>query len=175
MSEGEFVVVGKIGRTRGVHGEIYIIPKTDFPDRFLGLSEIHIENRTGWEKIKLESSSLISGKPVVRFENVTTPEDAARFTNRRVAVIKSEMVALPEGSHYIYDLIGCSVIEENTDKLLGTIENVETYPANDVYVINMLDGKVILFPAIKQFVKSIDISKRRIIIDPTGIPEDEET
>ncbi len=175
MPEGEFVVVGQIGRTRGVHGDIYLIPETDFPDRFLDLSEIYIENRNHWEKIKLESSSMISGRPVVRFENITTPEDAARFTNRKVAVLKSEMVVLPEGSHYIYDLIGCSVVEENTGKLLGTIENVETYPANDVYVIKMSDGKVVLFPAIKRFVKSIDITKRRIIIDPAGIPEDEET
>lgn len=175
MQEDEFVVVGLIGRTRGIHGEIYVIPDTDFPDRFVGLSEIYINNRGSWEKIKLESSSMISGRPVVRFKNITTPEDAARYTNRRLAVLESEMVVLPEGSHYIYDLIGCSVVEENTDKLLGTIENVEKYPANDVYVIKMPDGKKVLFPAIKHFVKRIDIAERRIIVDPAGFPEDEET
>jgi len=171
----EFVVVGLLGRTRGIHGEIYVIPDTDFPDRFVGLSEIYIENRGRWEKIKLKSSNMISGRPVVRFENVTTREDAARYTNRRIAVLDSEMVALPEGSYYIYDLIGCSVIEENTDKLLGTVENVEQYPANDVYVIKMPDGNKVLFPAIKQFVRSIDAAGRRIIVDPAGFPEDEET
>jgi len=175
VPEDEFVVVGLLGRTRGIHGEIYVIPDTDFPDRFVGLSEIYIENRGRWEKIKLKSSNMISGRPVVRFENVTTREDAARYTNRRIAVLDSEMVALPEGSYYIYDLIGCSVIEENTDKLLGTVENVEQYPANDVYVIKMPDGNKVLFPAIKQFVRSIDAAGRRIIVDPAGFPEDEET
>ncbi len=175
MPKGEFVVVGRLGRTRGIHGEIYVIPLTDFPDRFLGLSEIYIENRKNWDIIKLESSSVISGKPVVRFENITTPEDAARYTNRKIAVLESEVVDLPDGSYYIHDLIGCNVIEENTNNMLGTIENVEQYPANDVYVIKMSDGKMIMFPAIKQFVKNIDIAEKRVVIDPTGIPEDEET
>lgn len=175
MPEDEFVVVGLLGRTRGIHGEIYVIPDTDFPERFLGLSEIYIDNRGRWEKIKLQSTSMIAGRPVVRFENVTTPEDAARFTNRKIAVLESEMVVLPEGSHYIYNLIGCSVIEENTDNLLGTLENVEKYPANDVYVIKMPNGKRVLFPAIRHFVKRIDIDNRRIIVDPAGFPEEEET
>jgi len=175
VTEGEFVVVGQLGRTRGIHGEIYVIPDTDFPERFIGLSEIYIENRKQWETIKLASAEIISGKPVLRFENVNTPEDAARYTNRRIAVLKSNVVVLPEGSYYIYDLIGCKGIEENTEKLLGTIENVEQYPANDVYVVKISDGKMGLFPAIKQYVKSIDIPQRRVIVDPAGFPEDDET
>ena len=44
-AETQFITVGKLGRTRGVHGELWVTPVTDFPDRFLGLKEIYIDNR----------------------------------------------------------------------------------------------------------------------------------
>lgn len=170
MSE-EFVTVGKLGRPRGVQGEIYVTPLTDFPDRFLGMSEMYLRNRDRWEKVKVVSTRLVSGRPVLKMEGIDTPERASRMSNREIGVPKDQVVKLPEGSHYIFDLIGCKVFEEGSGIEIGEITNVETYPANDVYEIRKVDGKRTLLAAVSKFVKSIDVAGKRIEIDRNGLTE----
>jgi len=156
-----------------VNGEIFITPDTDFPDRFIDLEEILVSIRGNWEKLVIESARLVSGRPVLLFEGMRTPEDVARLTNCDLAVPKKELVELPLGSHYIFDLIGCEVVEKNTGQLLGVVVDVEQYPANDTYIIDTVDGNRILFPAVRQFVSKIDIEAKQITIDPSGIVENE--
>jgi 16S rRNA processing protein RimM len=166
-----FVTVGRLGRARGVKGEVYIIPMTDFPERFLSMSQIHLKNRDQWETVRLQSARLVSGRPVIKLEGIETPEEASRLTNREVGVPKDAVIELPEGSFWIYDLIGCEVLEEDTGSHVGEIVNVETYPANDVYTIKTSEGKEVLIAAVAQFVKSVDITSRKITIDRAGIVE----
>lgn len=168
------MIVGKLGRPRGVHGEIYVTPDTDFPERFVGLKEIYVRDRQRWDKFNIISSQLISGRPVIRFEEITTPQEAARMTNRLLAVPKSQIVALPRGTYFIFDLIGCRVMEEGSNRLIGLVTEVERYPANDVYVIDTTSGKEVRCPVVKQFVKKVDMKKREITIVTTGWLEDQE-
>ena len=118
--------------------------ETDFPQRFVDLREIYIRDRDRWEKRNLASSRLVSGRPVVRFENVTTPEEAARLTNREVAIPKSQVVALPDDTYYVFDLIDCEVLEEGTDSLIGRVVDVERYPIYYIcYSIYQSNGYVV--------------------------------
>ena len=167
----EFVTVGKLGRTRGVQGELYIIPETDFPDRFLGLTEIYIKSKHGWEITQIDSTRLVSGRPIIKLKNVDSPEDAALFTNREIGVPKDQIVELPDDSFYIFDLVGCRVYDEQNNPV-GDISDVEQMPANDVYVIVTDDNKTLQVPAVKQFVKLVDIKNKKIIVSRDGILDD---
>jgi 16S rRNA processing protein RimM len=169
------VIVGKLGRPRGLAGEIYVTPETDFPQRFVGLKEIYVRDRDRWEKRSLISSRLISGRPALLFEDITTPEEAARLTNRALAVPRSQAVVLPDDTYYIFDLIGCDVLEEDTGRLIGRVVDVERYPANDVYVIESASGKVLRCLAVRQFVRKVDIQGRKISVLTAGLLENEKT
>jgi len=175
VSSEEYIIVGKLGRPRGLSGDIYVIPDTDFPQRFVGLKKIYVKNRDRWEKRSLVSSRMVSGRPVLHFENVTTPEEAARLTNRDLAVLKGHTVTLPQDTYYIFDLVDCEVWEEKTNHYIGQLIDVERYPANDVYVIESASGKVLRCPVVKQYVKKIDIKGQKITIDTTGLLEEEKT
>ncbi|UCG62215.1 MAG: 16S rRNA processing protein RimM [Candidatus Zixiibacteriota bacterium] len=166
-----YVTVGRLGRTRGVKGEIYIIPETDFPSRFLEMSEIFVRDRDQWDKIRLDSARVVSGRVVIKLEGIESPEEAARFTNREIGVRKEEIVKLPKGAFWIHDLVGCEVLEEHSGGVLGQITDVEKYPANDVYTIRLTDGKEMVIAAVKQFIKSVDIEARKVIIDRSGLLE----
>lgn len=170
MSE-VFVTVGRLGRTRGVKGEIYIIPETDFPGRFLQMSEIFVRDRDHWNKVRLDSARVVSGRVVVKLEGIESPEEAARFTNRQIGVRKEEIAKLPKGAFWIHDLVGCEVLDKQSGELIGEITAVEKYPANDVYIIRMTDGKEMVIAAVKQFVKSVDIEARKVTIDRSGLLE----
>ena len=164
-----FVTVGRLGRTRGVRGEIYVIPDTDFPKRFLNMRELHLKTRDGWEKVTVDSARMVSGQPVLKLEGIETPEDAARFTNREIGVPEDEIAKLPEGSFWIHDLIGCQVIDNSTGSVIGEITAVETYPANDVYMIRTPEGKEVSIAAVESFVKKIEILDKKVFIDTAGI------
>ena len=152
-----------------MHGELWVTPATDFPDRFLGLKEIYVSNRGGWEKTRIVSSRMISGRPVVALADVTNLEQASRLTNRELAVPREQLVKLPDDRHYIFDVVGCQAYAAGSNEPLGEIVDVQRYPANDVYVIRKADGGEMVCPAIKQFVVSIDTEHKRVTLVADGL------
>ena len=56
---------------------------------------------------------------------------------------------LQRDEYFIADLIGLKVQDED-GKELGTVKDVIETGANDVYEVEMADGKSLLLPAIKQ-------------------------
>jgi 16S rRNA processing protein RimM len=166
-----YILVGKLGRARGVKGDIFVTPATDFPDRFLNLREIYLEDSGAWQRRKIEASRLVSGRPVLKFAGVDSSEEAARLTNRGLAVPPDQLVELPEGVHYVFDLVGCTVYDTETDRRLGEVTDVQRYPANDVYMIKTEDGREVMLPAVARYVKEIDTKNKRIVIETAGLPD----
>jgi 16S rRNA processing protein RimM len=171
VGSNELVIVGKLGRPRGVQGEMYITPLTDFPERFNGMEEIHVKSRNGWEKMRIASVEMIGSRPVIRFDGVGSPEEAARMTNRELAVPKDQMVSLREGEFFGFDLIGCEVFEQENGQQIGKVIDVEKYPANDVYVVQTAEGKQLQVPVVGEFVKDIDVIAKRIIVDTSKLAD----
>jgi len=170
MTGKEFVVIGQLGRPRGVRGEINVTPLTDFPERFLGMTELWVDERGEWRLMKLVSSRMVAGKPALLLDGICNPEDARRMTNKTVAVTKDDVVELPQGSYYVFDLIGCQALDAGGG-LLGEIVNVESYPANDAWEIRTTAGKTVALAAIWDYVKSVDINARKVTVDPAGFVE----
>ena len=53
------------------------------------------------------------------------------------------------------------------NNLIGILKDVIQYTANDVYVVkDEANRKEYLIPAVKEFVKEVDIENKRIYIDP---------
>ena len=61
------------------------------------------------------------------------------------------------------------MVDEDSGRALGKIRDVEQYPANDVYVLTLSDGIELRVPAVKQFIKRVDIASRIVTVDLTGL------
>ncbi len=169
MSSGDVIAVGKLGRPRGLKGEIFVTLGTDFPDRFIGMKEILVKGKDGWEKYSITASRIIGKRPVLKFKGINSPEDAARLTNRKLGVFRDNMVELEEGTFFVFDLIGCEVLDEKSNQRIGKVVEVEQNPAHDIYHVRIDNGDKILVPAVKQFVRNVDLEKKHIIVDLTGL------
>jgi 16S rRNA processing protein RimM len=55
-------------------------------------------------------------------------------------------------------VIGLHVVDQE-EKALGVVKDVLRLPAHDVYVLD-LNGREIMIPAVKEFIKSIDLDAR---------------
>ena len=167
----ELILVGRLGKTRGVEGHLWITPLTDFPERFLDLEGILVGRRDAWELLKIESSQIVSDRPLIKFVGVNNREEAARMTNRDLAVSRDNLIKLEPGTHYVFDLIGCDVFDEANDRKLGEVIDVNRYPASDVYVVRTAEGKEVLYPAVKDLVLEIDTEAKRIVVRDTSLFE----
>ena len=73
---------------------------------------------------------------------------------------------LPKDSYFIYEIVGCTVYDMNGNQIGIVKEVIQSY-SNDVYVIkDDTNKKEYLIPAVKEFVKKVNIEDRTIIIDP---------
>ena len=73
----------------------------------------------------------------------------------------------------MHDLLGSRVYRNNRE--FGTLKDVLRSPANDVYVIENMQGKEILIPAIQDYIESFDRENKILIIKPGNqIYEDDE-
>ena len=142
---------------------------TDFPDRFADLEEIYVGDRRGWELRKIEAARVISGRPAIKFIGVDNKEEAARLTNRELAVSTDRLVKLPEDTFYVFDLVGCELVDHESGRKLGELTEVRQYPANDIYVVKAVDGQEVLFPAVADLVIEVDTASKRIRVREAGL------
>ena len=68
---------------------------------------------------------------------------------KTVSVARDD-VHLPEGRHFLVDLIGLEVREAETGEVLGSLTEVLTPPANQVYVVR--GKREYLIPAVEEFI-----------------------
>ena len=61
-------------------------------------------------------------------------------------------------------LIGCKVINDDTEEEIGTVQAVDNFGASDVYTILNAQGAEFMFPAVDEFLVSTDIGKKEIRI-----------
>lgn len=69
---------------------------------------------------------------------------------------RDKAVKLEENENFIADLIGMTVYEED-GSCLGTLTDVLQTGANDVYVVELNDGREVLIPAIRQCILEVDV------------------
>lgn len=73
---------------------------------------------------------------------------------------------MPEDHYFIHDLMDCKVFDISGKKI-GVIKDILQTGSNDVYVVDdNINNKEYLIPAVKAFVREVNIVDKKIIIDP---------
>ena len=153
------VVIGRVGAAHGIHGDLRIIPLTDFPERFSALREVMV----GDELLHVAHVKPQGKNFLMRFREYTVREDAQRLTGRLLTVARAEAAPLDEGEYYVFDIVGLTVYDEE-DNELGSVENVLRTGSNDVYAVRSEDGRELLIPALRAVVQSIDVPSGRMTV-----------
>ena len=153
------IVIGRVGAAHGIHGDLRIIPLTDFPERFSALREVMV----GDELLHVAHVKPQGKNFLMRFREYAVREDAQRLTGRLLTVARAEAAPLDEGEYYVFDIVGLTVYDEE-DNELGSVENVLRTGSNDVYAVRSEDGRELLIPALRAVVQSIDVPSGRMTV-----------
>lgn len=141
-----------------------IVPLTDDPKRYFDLQRVTISKEEVAREFAIETVRELKGKILLRLKQVENPEEARKLVGGFVEVEEEQVVKLPPGRYFVFDLVGLEVFTTQRQKI-GKIKEIISLPANDVYVVQG-DEKQYDIPALKSVVKSIDIRKGEMIIEP---------
>jgi len=169
----DYLQVGKIINTHGIHGEVKVIPLTDDMTRYDYLDYVFYENDKGLQKLEIENVKYFKSLVIVKFKNFNNINEVESLKGKFLLINRDNAVKLDENSYFICDIIGCRVFDEKgTD--LGIVEDVIQTGSNDVYAVKNSEGREILIPALKSVVKDVSIEEKRItVVLPKGLIDDE--
>lgn len=168
----EFIAIGKILNTQGNRGAVRILPLTDFPERFKKLSRVNVFIKGARLEMNVEEAACRQKYIIIKFKEITDMNAAEGLKGGILKITRQELFPLPEGSYYIFEIVGLDVYDSGGERL-GKITEVLQTGANDVYIVET-GGKPLLIPALKQVVKEIDLPGRRMVVDlPEGLTDHE--
>lgn len=155
--------VGSLVNTQGIQGEVRVISHTDFPEkRFAkGAKLILVHPNFPETELVVESARVHKNFHLLKFKGHPSINDVEKYKGGELKIRESELAPLPEGSNYIFELVGCRVVTDEGEEL-GELVDVLQPGANDVYVVKPSKGKDILLPAIPDCIKEVDIPNKMI-------------
>ena len=164
------LVVGTLGRARGLSGEMFVDLATDSPfDRFRPGAHIHAGPRT----LTVSRFTLQGVRGLVRFEEVPDRTAAEELTGTRLTTLVDENETTDEeGVYFDHQLIGLDVIDQNST-VFGEVVRVEHLGFQDMLVVSV-PGAERLIPFVDDLVPEVDLDAGRIVVRAIpGLLEDD--
>lgn len=160
----DYTIIGKIINSHGIKGEVKIYPFTDDMDRFIDLKKVYIGDSK--KEVHLKTVKFHKGFPIIGFDEFDDINQILNLKDQLIYVDDKDRIKLPEDHYFIYDLVDCEVFDTTNNKI-GQIIDVLQNVSNDVYVVkDEFSHKEYLIPAVKQFVKLVDVENKKIVINP---------
>ncbi len=158
-----YLECGKIVNTHGVRGGVKIDSYCDTPAVFAKLPCVYIKSGSEYRQYKLLKASVYRDTVIAMLDTVTTVEAAEALKNKTLYATR-DSVPRRAGDVFLADIIGLDVIDIDTSRVYGRVVDIDKAPASYIYTVRTDSGDVLL-PAVKEFIKEIDV-ERGVFIRP---------
>ena len=171
VNPDDLLLVGRIGKTHGVRGEVKVIPETDDPERFASLDVVFLgrtpEDAAPHPVTSVRFQQSKRGLTVVLgLEGIETVEQAAALRQQAVFAFEEDLPPLDDDEFFLHDLIGLDVVTEEGERI-GAVKDVLELPAHLVYVVTRPDKPDALIPAVPAFIADVDVhGAQRLVVRP---------
>jgi 16S rRNA processing protein RimM len=159
-----WVMVGVVVGVFGIAGEVKVEPTTSFPERFAETPVLYAgPTHTPYRVLAAHPHKR---QILLRLEGITDMSAAERLRGATLSVPASEIHSLPDDHFYLHDVIGLRV-RHVSGRDLGFVRDVLETGGADLFVIDSLkSGREVLLPAVKAFIKSVDLQAGVVEVDP---------
>lgn len=159
----DLVLVGRVARAHGNKGQVIVNMDTDFPAERFRPGAVLLVGADAMPRA-IREVRFHQGRPVLALEGIETMNDAEGLAGAELKVPAGDAAALPEGTFYHYDLIGCDV-QDTLGRRVGPVTAIEGTIEMSRLVIAGARGEV-LVPLVADICVDVDVARRRIIVDP---------
>ena len=157
MSDMDWILFGRLGRTHGLKGELKFSPND--PEEVDSLSGQIVRMKEN--EVKVQSIRGANVPFIIKFEGIDDIDSAKLLTGTEVFAKREHLKPLPEGEYYRFEIEGLAVFDEEGQPY-GVIEEIIPTGSNDIYVVQNGDQEWML-PMIDTVVKSIDLEQKKLI------------
>lgn len=169
-SKDPLLEVGRVVAVHGLAGRIRVKTVSGDPSGLLGAHTLRMcgkPDRGGSEgrEFEVDAAQRSGGCAVFALKGIDTVEAASGLVGSRVFVRRGELPPPGKDEYFVTDLIGCAVIASD-GVLIGHVAGVVNGPAHDWLEIRCSEGGEALLPAVSEFVRDVDVARRRIVASP---------
>jgi 16S rRNA processing protein RimM len=158
------ITVARILRSQGQEGELRLRFFYITPADCSGLRSVFIGREGDLREYAVESL-VPRGKDFdLKLEGVDSLSQADRLAGLDVLIPKEALKEREKGEFFLFQLIGCAVIDRQ-GKMTGRVKDVLSTGPGDLLVVER-QGKEILIPFHESVCIEVDVPGKRIRIDP---------
>jgi len=165
-TQPEAILVGEILKAHGIRGEVLVRSLSENPARFAPGSRLLVGAgpADGTVMVVAASRPQPPEKLLVAFEGTSDRNRAEDLRGARIFAPPGDLPVLPEDAFWERDLVGLAVVDAG-GRPLGVVSAVLSRAEQDLWEVDSSEGKVLL-PAAKGIVVSVDLARRRVVVDP---------
>ena len=169
MQKEDCFYLGKIVKKYSFKGEVLVKLDTDQPEIYNNLDTVFIELKNNLIPFFIERSQLHKSQLLrIKFEDVTTEEDADAIMKSELYLPLELLPKLDGNKFYFHEVIGFA-IEDINFGYVGIIKGINDTTSQALFEIDR-DGIEILIPLNDDFIKKLDRENKTIVVEtPEGL------
>ena len=157
------VQVARIGKPHGIRGEVTVQVLTDAPaDRFVPDVELTVEP-AGLGPLTVRSARWNKDILLLGFHEVADRNGAEELRGARLFV-DTEDVEDDDDAWYEHELVGLEV--RIGEDMVGKVSGLNTMPAQDLLVVEDLNGGEVLVPFVEEIVPEVNVEAGFVRLTP---------
>lgn len=170
------LLVARIGKPHGLHGEVTVQTHTDDPEaRYVPGVAYETEAVAGSgvpKSLTLRSARLHQQTWLLGFEEIPDRTGAESLRGTRLFIDAEAAVAEDEDDAWYEDeLVGLAAVDPH-GAVLGEVSGLRTGAVQDQLVLRLTDGSEALVPFVEAIVPEVDVEGGRVVVDaPPGLLE----
>jgi 16S rRNA processing protein RimM len=177
LPHATWVLLARIVRPQGRHGEVLAEIFTDFPEQFAQRKGLFLRppplSQAGFREATVEAQWLHKGRVVLKFSQVDSIAGAEELRGYEVVTAREQRMPLEGDAVYVSDLLGARVIDVSGGKVedAGEITDVEPEGAGPaMLVLRNQAGDEVLIPFVRAYLRKLDIEGKRLEMElPLGL------
>ncbi len=168
--KNQYLEIGEIVRPQGIRGEVKLRQESQDETRYARLKTVWLKQGDAYVSRKVLRGRASGGFAYLVLEGVESREAAEALRGTRVYVDRANALQLPEGEHFICDLIGLRAVTTAGEEI-GVLKDVLTgNPMCDVYAFATEKGGMMM-PALKRVILSVDVERGEMLLDADALRE----
>ncbi|KRL99903.1 ribosome maturation factor RimM [Liquorilactobacillus satsumensis] len=162
----DYYEVGQIINTHGIRGEVKAATITDFAaERFQKGKKLYLQT-TSAQPLMVELQNVRQQKQfyLLSFVGYDDINQVEKFKGCKLLVTEQQQQRLSDDNFYYHQIVGLQV-QDRQKGSLGTVKEILSLGANDVWVVARPPKKDLLLPAIKDVIKKVDLENGVVEIE----------
>lgn len=161
------LVVGRVVRPHGIHGEVLVQVLSDAPERFspgakLAAGDPEDPPATGLLDLEIVAGRLHQGRMLLRLAGYKDRDAVERLRGLLLSIPFEEARPLEDDEFWPHQLVGLQVVDQE-GRHRGVVAEVLPGAAQDLLAVRRPDGGTALVPAAAALV-TVELEARRVVV-----------